>query len=329
MGFPKGFLWAGATPANQSEGGYDKGGRGLANVDIIPYGEKRLDVMRGKKGTLEFEDKYYYPAKEAINMYENYKEDIALFAEMGFKTYRMSIDWSRIFSNGDESKPNEKGLEFYECIFKECKKHNIESLVTLTHFDCPIYLIKRYGDWKNRKLIKFYENFCTAVFFRYKELVRYWITFNEINMIMHLPFMASGMVDFISLSYYNSRVASEDEKVKKEARGNLFESIKNPYLKSSDWGWQIDPLGLRIALNDLYDRYNKPLFIVENGLGAIDKVEDDGSINDDYRIEYLKKHIKTLKDTIAIDGVEVMGYTIWGCIDLISAIKSKLTFIFS
>jgi 6-phospho-beta-glucosidase len=194
MGFRKDFLWGGATAANQLEGAYDADGRGLANVDLSPVGEDRLAVIAGERKMLEFDDEHFYPAKGAIDFYHRYKEDIALFAEMGFKTYRMSIAWTRIFPNGDEETPNEKGLEFYENIFKECRKYGIEPLVTITHFDFPIHLIKEYGGWRNRKVIDFYKRLCTVIFTRYKGLVKYWLTFNEINILLHAPFMGAGIV---------------------------------------------------------------------------------------------------------------------------------------
>lgn len=428
MGFPKNFLWGGATAANQCEGGFDQGGRGLANVDVIPTGKDRRSVITGKREMLAFEEGYFYPAKEAIDMYHHFKEDIALFAEMGFKTYRLSIAWSRIFPKGDEETPNEEGLRFYEELFLECRKYQIEPLVTITHFDCPIHLIKEYGGWRNRKMIAFYENLCRAIFTRYKGLVKYWLTFNEINMILHAPFLGAGLtfaegeneeqikyqaahhelvasalatkiaheidpenkvgcmlaaasyypyscnpkdvweskksdrgnyffidvqsrgeypnyglkmlaekgitlertaedaallkahtVDFISFSYYASRVAASEDSGVEKTEGNLFPTIKNPYLEASEWGWQIDPLGLRITMNDLYDRYQKPLFIVENGLGAVDTPNEDGKINDVYRIDYLRAHIAAMKEAIDQDGVELLGYTSWGCIDLVSA----------
>ena len=193
MGFPKNFLWGGATAANQCEGGFNLDGRGLANVDLCPAGKDRNAVITGEMKMFEFDENHFYPAKNGIDFYHHYKEDIKLFAEMGFKVYRMSIAWSRIFPNGDEEAPNEKGLVFYENIFKECRKYNIEPLVTITHFDCPMHLIKKYGGWRNRKLIDFYKNLCRVIFTRYKELVKYWITFNEINMILHAPFMGAGI----------------------------------------------------------------------------------------------------------------------------------------
>ncbi len=426
MGFPKNFLWGGATAANQCEGAYNVDGRGLANVDVCPAGPDRYLVGTGKMKMFEPDDKHFYPAFEAIDMYHNYKEDIAMFGEMGFKTYRLSIAWSRIFPKGDELEPNEAGLAFYDSLFDECHKHGIEPLVTICHFDCPMYLITEYGGWRNRKLVDLYVRFATTLFKRYKGKVKYWLTFNEINMILHFPFMGAGLyfeegenveeikyisahhelvasalatkaaheidpenkvgcmlaagsiypytchpedkwraynkerenfffidvqargyypayalkhferenlkveiteqdkidlqntVDFVSFSYYTSRCTSADPKVEPTS-ANAFESAKNPYLQSSEWGWQIDPLGLRITLNELYDRYQKPLFIVENGLGAVDVPDEKGYVEDDYRIDYLREHVKAMNDAITIDGVDLMGYTSWGCIDLVSA----------
>lgn len=428
MKFSNDFLWGGATAANQCEGGYNEGGRGLSNVDVCPTGEARSLVITGQLKMFDFDENYYYPAKKGIDMYHHFKEDIQLFAEMGFKVYRMSIAWTRIFPLGDEEKPNEAGLQFYQDLFEECRKYNIEPLVTITHFDCPMHLIKKYGGWRNRKMIDFYIQLCQVIFKRYKGLVKYWLTFNEINMILHAPFMGAGIyfeesenkekikyqaahheliasakatklareidenyvvgcmfaagsvypyscnpkdvweatkldresyffvdvqargkypnyalkemerngtmpimengdeellakytVDFISLSYYNSRCVRTDSDGRDNAEGNLFASTKNPYLKYSQWGWPIDPLGLRITLNHVYDRYEKPLFIVENGLGAKDEVDKNGYVEDDYRIDYLREHIQAMKDAIQIDGVEILGYTTWAPIDLVSA----------
>ncbi|SUN62393.1 6-phospho-beta-glucosidase [Streptococcus dysgalactiae subsp. equisimilis] len=439
--FPDGFLWGGATAANQVEGAYDADGRGLANVDVVPIGEDRFPIISGQKKMFDFEDGYFYPAKGSIDFYHNYKEDIALFAEMGFKTYRMSIGWTRIFPKGDELEPNEAGLQFYENVFKELREYDIEPLVTITHFDFPMHLIEEYGGWRNRKVIEFYERLCKVIFNRYKGLVKYWLTFNEINMILHAPFMGAGLyfeegenqeqvkyqaahhelvasaiatkiahevdpenqvgcmlaagqyypntahprdywaamqedrenyffidvqargeypnyakkkferegmdiemteedlallkehtVDFVSFSYYSSRVASGDPEVNEKTAGNIFASLKNPYLEASEWGWQIDPLGLRITLNTIWDRYQKPMFIVENGLGAVDTPDENGYVEDDYRIDYLRSHIKTMNQSINEDGVELLGYTTWGPIDLVSAgtgeMKKRYGFIY-
>lgn len=430
---PEGFLWGGATAANQCEGGYLEGGRGLANVDLVPAGEDRFPVALGKKHMTVCDEEHVYPSHRAIDMYHRYKDDIKLFAEMGFKCYRFSIAWSRIFPNGDDAQANEEGLKFYESLIDECLSYGIEPLITICHFDVPMHLITEYGSWKNRKMVDFYLKYCEAIFRRFTGKVKYWLTFNEINMLLHLPFMGAGLlleegekekeikyqaahhelvasalatklahelmpdamigcmlaagntyantcapedvwksmekdrenyffidiqsrgvypayakkmfereqihirmepgdeqilkentVDFISFSYYSSRLTSADPQVDKETAGNVFATLKNPYLKASEWGWQIDPLGLRITMNAMYDRYQKPLFIVENGLGAVDTPEADGTIKDDYRIEYLREHIKAMKDAVNIDGVELLGYTPWGCIDLVSASTGEM-----
>ena len=193
MPFPANFLWGGATAANQCEGAYNLDGRGLANVDVIPNGPFRRFVTSGERPMLDFEDGYFYPAKEGIDMYHHFKEDIKLFAEMGFSVYRLSVAWTRIYPNGDETEPNRKGIEFYRELFEECRKYNIEPLVTITHFDCPIHLIKKYGGWRSRKMIEFYKRLVTTLFTEFKGLVHYWLTFNEINVLYHLPFMGAGI----------------------------------------------------------------------------------------------------------------------------------------
>lgn len=433
MTFPKDFLWGGATAANQSEGAYNLDGRGLANVDVIPHGEKRRAVMTGKLPMFDFEPDLYYPAQGAVDMYHHYEEDIKYFAEMGFKIFRLSIAWSRIFPKGDELEPNEAGLAYYQSVFETCKRYNIEPLVTITHFDVPMHLVTTYGSWRNRKMIEFYERLCRVLFTRFKDLVTHWLTFNEINMILHAPFLAAGLtfsegeneieikyqavhhqlvasalatkiahevnpknkvgcmlaaglyypftchpndvaeaqrmnrqnyafidvqsrgeypsyllksweregvnvvmdsddaailktytVDFISFSYYASRVATADPNAGERTQGNLLPTIRNPHLEVSEWGWQIDPLGFRSTMNELYDRYQKPLFVVENGLGAQDIPDVNGYVKDDYRIAYLAKHIDAMRDAIELDGVDVMGYTTWGCIDFVSASTGEM-----
>ncbi|MGM9974694.1 MAG: 6-phospho-beta-glucosidase [Clostridiaceae bacterium] len=430
---PDNFLWGGATAANQCEGAYLEGGKGMGTVDVIPWGPNRRAVMQGKLDYKELPEDSYYPSREAIDMYHHYKEDIALFAEMGFKCYRFSFAWSRIFPTGEESVPNEEGLKFYEDLINELLKYNIQPIVTICHFDVPLHLHEKYGSWKSRKLIDAYLKYCEVIFNRFKDKVKYWMTFNEINMLMHLPFMGAGItieegedelqvkyqaahnelvasamatklaksinpefkigcmlaagqfypytcnpddvwdaldkdrgnyffidvqsrgeypryaqkffqrnnividmgkedetllkentVDFIAFSYYTSRLTSSDPNVGEKTAGNVIKSLRNPHLKASDWGWQIDPVGLRITMNSLYDRYQKPLFIVENGLGAVDKIEEDGSIQDDYRIEYLEAHIKEMMKAVEEDGVELLGYTPWGCIDLVSASTGEM-----
>lgn len=429
----KDFLWGGATAANQSEGGWQKDGRGLGIVDVLPYGQNRMAVMEGKLDYHKLSKETLFPGREAVDAYGHYKEDIKLFADMGFKCYRFSFSWSRIFPTGEEKEPNEDGLKFYEKYIDELLKYGIEPVVTLCHFDIPLALVDKYGSWRSRKVIDCYVRYCETVFRRFQDKVKYWITFNEINMLMHLSFMGAGIcfkegenslqvkyqaahnelvasalavkigheinpqfqigcmlaagsvypyscdpedvwesrkkdrenyffidvqvrgtypsyavkflqqqgitlrtepedaqilkentVDFISLSYYNSRCVRADGKGEASG-GNVFASAKNPYLICSEWGWPIDPMGLRITLNDLYDRYQKPLFIVENGLGAKDVVEENGEINDDYRIEYLSAHIEAMRQAIDEDGVDVIGYTTWGCIDLVSATTGEMS----
>ena len=423
--FPEGFLWGGATAANQFEGGYRECRKGLSTSDVLTGGTNTIP----RRITPELEEGTYYPSHVAIDFYHRYKEDIALFAEMGFKTFRMSINWTRIFPNGDELEPNEEGLKFYDDVFNELKKYNIEPLVTISHYEFPYGLTKKYdGDgWANREVIDCYLRYCKAIFTRYKDLVKYWLTFNEINILarpfgaffggdnpqkrfqaLHHQFVASakaikmgheinpnfkigcmiayealypytcnpediflaqnteeisnylcgdvhvrgeyphfatryfkenninikmedgdleilkeGTVDFYTFSYYMSNCISAHPEELEQIGGNMSLGLKNPYLKASDWGWQVDPIGLRIVLNKLYSRYRIPLMVVENGFGAVDKIEEDGSINDDYRIEYLRDHIKEMKEAV-IDGVDLIGYTPWGCIDLVSASTGEM-----
>ena len=435
MKMPDNFLWGGATAANQCEGAYREGGRGLSSVDVIPFGPDRMPVARGQMKMLACDSEHSYPAHEAIDMYHHFKEDIALFAQMGFKCYRLSVSWTRIFPNGDDETPNEAGIRFYNDLFDECLRNRIEPLVTICHFDTPVALIKKYGGWKDRRMVDAYLRYCEVLFRQYGKKVKYWITFNEINMLLHMPFMGAGIVfeegenpeqvkyqaahhellasakavklaheimpdakvgcmlaagqfypytcapadvykamecdrdnyffidvqargtypvwavkrmekagvriqteagdedilkagvvDFVSLSYYCSRcISSDPEILKNKSRGNaVINAVINPYLKSSEWGWQIDPLGLRITLNTLYDRYGKPLFIVENGLGANDAVEEDGTIHDPYRIDYMREHIKAMMEAVNEDGIPLLGYTCWGCIDLVSASTGEM-----
>ena len=432
-GFRKDFLWGGASAANQIEGGYDKGGRGLASVDVIPHGENRFSIMRGELDYRELPLDSYYPSREAVDFYGHWKEDVALMAKMGFKAYRFSIAWSRIYPTGVEAEPNEEGLRFYEDLIDELLAHHIEPVVTLCHFDVPIHLVDSVGSWKSRDMIDHYVKLCRTLFERFKGKVRYWMTFNEINMLLHLPFLGAGIrfeegekkeqvlyqaahhelvasalvtklaheidpsnqigcmiaagqyyaqtchpndvldsmeknrnnfffidvqsrgyypayalkfmeregivldiyledeeilrentVDYIGFSYYSSRLTGTLEENGDKTSGNVFPTLKNPYLQRSEWGWQIDPVGLRITMNALYERYQKPLFIVENGLGASDVVEEDGSIQDDYRIDYLRRHIEQMKQAVEEDGIDLIGYTPWGWLDLVSASSGEM-----
>ncbi len=425
--FPKDFLWGGAVAAHQVEGGWNKDGKGVSVVDVLTKGAHEVPRVI----TDSVESDQFYPNHEAIDFYGHYKENIALFAEMGFKCFRTSIAWTRIFPNGDEATPNEAGLQFYDDLFDELLKYGIEPVITLSHFEMPNHLVKHYGSWANRQVIDFFVKFSQTVMERYQHKVKYWITFNEINnqrnwklpiwgycnsgmiytdypnpeqmmyQVLHHQFVASaqvvklghqinpdfkigsmihimplypatcrpedvllaqelmrekylfsdvqvrgyypsylikewqrkniqiemaagdeqilreGCADYLAISYYMTNIVSTQKEQGQTT--SLFENSRlNPYLPASDWGWQIDPDGLRVALSELYERYQKPIFIVENGLGAIDEVQADGSINDDYRINYLSEHIKAVATAINYDGVEVMGYTPWGCIDCVS-----------
>lgn len=436
MAFKEGFLWGGATAANQIEGGWRDMGKGISCADVCTGGTHTIP----RRITPVLEEETFYPSHEAIDFYHRYKEDIALFAELGFKVFRFSIAWTRIFPNGEEKEANEAGLQFYENVIDECLKYGIEPLITLSHYELPFALTEKYNGWASRKLIDLFLKYCHAVFTRYKGKVKLWLTFNEINgatgsfggylsqgilhkgtktlmqqvddpglryQALHHQFVASaravqlaheidpfnqvgcmqifaamypltchpddvvecqkrnhvnnwfcgdvqvrgaypgyiqryfkehgfaiqmedgdlqtlrdGCVDFYTLSYYMSGCASAD-KDKDPAEGNLIGGIANPYLKASEWGWQIDPQGLRFSLNEIYDRYQIPIMIVENGLGAYDRLEADGSIHDVYRIEYLRQHIEQMHEAV-LDGVDLIGYTPWGCIDLVSASTGEM-----
>ncbi|MED4074067.1 glycoside hydrolase family 1 protein [Priestia endophytica] len=438
--FPKDFLWGGATAANQIEGAFDVAGKGLSAADFIEYIPKHertkdnaMEITSEQiREALSGESFRRYPKREGNDFYHRYKEDIALLAEMGFKAFRLSIHWSRIFPNGYDDTPNEAGLQFYDNVFNELAKYNIEPVVTLSHYETPYGLTEKYNGWVGRETINHFVRYAETVFTRYKDKVKYWMSFNEINIMtispytgggilsdkeknpvqakyqaLHHQFVASSLatkklheivpdgkmgcmlasmihypntpnpvdvlkakqenqsnqfytdvqargeypkymkrffaendieivketgddeilkqytVDYISFSYYMSVLSSESPEGE-VTEGNLHNGLKNPYLEASEWGWQIDPIGLRVVLNELYDRYQLPLFIVENGLGAYDRVETDGSIHDDYRIDYLKKHIEQMKEAIG-DGVDLMGYLAWGPIDLVSMSTSEMS----
>ena len=429
-GLRKDFLWGGAVAANQLEGGWNKGGKGVSVIDVMTAGANGVPreitdgVIPGKN----------YPNHEAIDFYGHYKEDTKLFAEMGFKCFRTSIAWTRIFPNGDDEQPNEEGLRFYDDMFDELLKYGIEPVITLSHFEMPYHLAKEYGGWVNRKVIGFFVKFAEVVMKRYKDKVKYWMTFNEINnqsnvdadifgwtcsgvrfseyenkkevmyqaahhelvasamvvkmgheinpdmkigcMCSFVPFypyscnpedimtatecmherfhfmdthvrghypayslkeweregyqikmepedeaiLAEGKVDYIGFSYYMTNAVKADVKndTTQATDGSSSNSVPNPYVKASEWGWQIDPVGLRYALVTMYERYEIPLFVVENGFGDIDVLKEDGTCEDDARIAYLKAHIEEMKKAVEIDGVDLLGYTPWGCIDLVS-----------
>lgn len=443
--FPKNFLWGGAIAANQAEGAYNLDGRGLVQTDVTTGGS--VDTPRyttfidkdGKPGKVAtmghmghipdgakfaILDDYYYPNHDGVDFYHRYKEDIKLFAEMGYTVFRLSISWARIFPNGDDAEPNQAGLDFYRRVFEECRKYNIEPLVSIWHFDTPLSLEERYGGWTNRKLIDFYVRYAETIFKEYQGLVKYWLTFNEINgtvmfmdlfgdkatdkdfqdayqhlhhqfvasaravklaheidpdykvgnMICGITFypatcdpadvllnqhkweqnvyycgdvqakgkyptyakrlwqehnvelditdqdvkdLAEGKVDMYTFSYYMSNNVTTHTGTE-QVGGNFSHGAKNPYLTYSDWGWAHDPTGLQYYLEKMYDRYEIPLMVVENGLGAFDTVEEDGSIHDDYRIDYHRAHIQAMGAALE-NGVDLIAYTTWGCIDLVSA----------
>jgi 6-phospho-beta-glucosidase len=424
--FPSGFLWGGATAANQLEGAYDKGGKGLSIQDVMPQGIVGPRTQRPTPDNLKL---------VGIDFYNRYAEDIALFAEMGFTVFRLSIAWSRIFPNGDDEGPNEEGLAFYDAVFDQLARHGIQPLVTISHYETPLALAEEYNGWVSRELIGFYERYVRVLFDRYGSKVKYWLTFNEINSVLHEPFMSGAInspkeelspadlyqaihhelvasalatriahetmpdakvgcmvlalptyplspdpadvvavmeadhtnlffgdvpargtypgymlryfreqgidlditdedrellqhtVDFVSFSYYMSICETADPASRAKAGGNIFGGVPNPALKESDWGWQIDPVGLRIVANQFWDRWQKPLFVVENGVGAHDQlVEVDGvrTVLDDYRIDYMNDHLVQLGEAIA-DGVEVWGYASWGCIDLVSNSTAQMS----
>ena len=445
--FPEGFLWGGATAANQYEGGWKEGGKGVSCSDVQLFTDpKSMKDLLNTHGlcdisdemiekALSTDDEVYYPKRHGIDFYHHYKEDIALLAGMGFKVYRMSIAWSRIFPRGDELEPNEEGLKFYDAVFDECLKYGMQPLVTMSHYEPPLAFCMDYNGWYDRRSIEFFTRYVDVITKRYKDKVKLWLTFNEIDSIIRHPFMTGGLiesrfkpeefeeveyqamhhqfvasalavkithenipdakvgcmltkltyypytckpedvlqaqqdmrstycysdtqvfgeypaylltkfkneglnikmeehdleimkkypVDFVSFSYYSSSCVAKDDAGLKKTAANTNIAIKNPYIPSSDWGWQIDPIGLRVSLVDLYDRYRKPLFIVENGLGAKDELVD-GKVDDQYRIDYFDAHFREMYNAIYEDGVDLMGYTSWGCIDLVSESTKQMS----
>ncbi len=442
--FPEGFLWGGATAANQYEGGWKEGGKGISvsdcarhhlDIDVTDYKAHNSITTKDIEEALKSTDDSLYPKRHGAEGYSHYKEDIALFAEMGFKVYRLSIAWSRIFPNGDDKEPNEAGLKYYDDVFDECLKYGIQPLVTMSHYEPPINLVLNYDGWYSREVVDMFVRYVETICERYKDKVKYWLTFNEVDSMIRHPYTTGGLVedrfpnknfqevvfqamhhqfvasalatkichekipgskvgcmltkltyypytckpedvlqaqqdmrstycysdtqvfgeypayllskfknegihiqmeaddlkimkqypvDFVSFSYYSSSCVAKDDQGLKKTAANTMTAIKNPYIPSSDWGWQIDPIGLRVSLVDLYDRYRKPLFIVENGLGAKDELVN-GTVEDDYRIEYFDAHFREMLNAIEIDGVDLMGYTSWGCIDIVSESTKQMS----
>lgn len=414
---PKGFLWGGAVTSFQTEGAWNEGGKGLSIVDARPVKEGHSDW------------------KVAVDFYHRYKEDIALFKELGFNAYRTSISWSRIFPDG-EGEPNEEGLKFYDDLFDELLANGIQPIITLYHFDLPLALAKKYNGFASRKVVDLFEKYARTVFERYRDKVKYWFTFNEHNLYLmqpgllgvtldgkndealrfqavHHTFIAhakatkalheiipdgkmAGMiayntvypysckpedvlatvkvkeltidfyfdvfvngeypsyitseldrkginvfeegdvqllkentVDFLSISYYQSKT------VKAVEESDLILAVldgitQNPHLPATEWDWTIDPIGLRVALKDLYARYQMPILISENGYGAKEELNENNTVEDDYRIDYLRNHIKQMKLAME-EGVEVFGFLNWGSTDILSSqgeMKKRYGFIY-
>ena len=429
--FPEGFLWGGAIAANQAEGAYLEDGKGLDISNGLAHGIKgEHDVV--------IDPNKHYPTHVAIDFYHRFESDLDLMAQMNFKAFRTSINWSRIFPNGDDAEPNEAGLAYYDRLFDAMIERGMEPVVTLSHYETPWHLVEKYGSWRSRDLIDFFLRYCDTVFKRYNGKVKYWLTFNEINNMRRMPGAAGGIFfepgenqqqviyqachnmfvanslaiklcheicpdaqigcmlslsnvypntchpddvfetmelrrrslffgdvmirgrypkylntfwnsegvkiemepgdleliekytsDFLAFSYYRSTTHRFGDPFSGSTGGD--QGTPNPFLKTTPWGWQIDPKGLRYTLNELYDRYQIPLFIVENGLGQIDEVAPDGKIHDPYRIDYVREHVKAMSAALA-DGVELMGYTYWGPIDIVSAgtgeMKKRYGFIY-
>lgn len=435
--FPEGFLWGGAMCASQADGAYNEGGKGLDTQDLRYFNadwtsEERAMNSNRRMNHAKFEkaltdtDTEHYPFRWGIDFYHKYKDDIQLFEELGIKILRTSINWARIYPNGDDKEANEEGIQWYFDMFTECHKRGIKVFATILHYNIPVHLVTEYGGWKSRRTAEFYVRYATTLFERLGTLVDYWLPFNEFNagrfnpyngvclvedeeedydnaifQCLHNQFIANALtvkaaheiipgsmvggmiarfttypatckpddvmqmilddqysnwfyldvmargkypaymeryferagihiqmeegdaeilrnntIDFTAFSYYFSQVSTTDQGWAKTS-GNLIMANKNPYLESSEWGWQKDPVGLRVTLNQIYDRYGLPVFIAENGLGAKDVLEADGTIHDPYRIDYLKAHIEQMKEAIK-DGVDLIGYTMWGFIDVVS-----------
>lgn len=420
IAFPQGFLWGGAVAANQCEGAYLEDGKGLCTADVVEAGPHRFQDI-----SLDIDPGKYYPSHIAIDFYHHYKEDIKMMAEMGFNAFRTSISWARIFPTGEEDTPNEAGLKFYDNLFDSLLSHGIEPVVTMSHYESPLALTKKYNGWADRRLIGLFEKYSRTIFERYKTKVKYWMTFNEINNVLRIPYLAAGVDvtgienwlplafrsahnmfvanaravklcrqicpdarigcmlslsntypatchpedifetyelrrrsllfsdvmlrgvypgyarrlmeacgasldirpgeleeirqytnDYLAFSYYRTTIYSHGSSLEFNTGGGF--GSENPYLEKSAWGWPIDPTGFRYTCNELWDRYQVPLFIAENGLGMEDQVNADGSIHDTERMQYLRDHVKAMGEAAA-DGCEIFGYTWWGPIDIVSA----------
>ncbi|MBU7448341.1 MULTISPECIES: glycoside hydrolase family 1 protein [Lactiplantibacillus] len=442
MGLRKDFLWGGAIAANQVEGAWNVDGKGLSVADVASY-KPNIDVKDYRKQVgvtqadineaIESTDVEKYPKRRGIDFYHRYSEDLTLFHEMGFKTLRLSIAWTRIFPTGEEIEPNQAGLAYYKALFAKMHELNIEPIVTLSHYEMPLALATKYNGWADRRVIHLFERFCKACFNAFKTDVKYWLTFNEIDSVTRHPFTSAGIipdqtenllqteyqafhhqfvasalvtkacheiipgsqvgcmltkltdypnssdprdvlasfnkntmnyfpadvqvfgeypplvlkyfkeqhiniemtpadltilkenpVDFVTFSYYMSMVSSYDENNLTLTTGNTIVGGKNPHLPVTEWGWTVDPVGLRISLLQLYDRYRKPLMIVENGMGAKDVLTPEHQVHDDYRIKYFRAHFEEMIKAVDA-GVDLLGYTSWAPIDLVSASTSQMS----
>ena len=447
MSFPENFLWGGDISATQCEGAWDVDGRSPTETDFMTPGsagapryvtyidrdgnKAKMPVMitgdlpEGARYALF--DNEVYPNHYGNDFYHHYKEDIALFGKMGFKTLNLSVSWARILPYGRKNGVNEKGIQFYKNVFAECRKYGIKPLIILYKYDMPVYYIETFGGWKNRDMVDEFAYFAEVCFRNFREDADMWVTFNEINVELLVKQMGNptdeelrltytklnnqllasakavkighainpanrigcmnagtftyymttdpedvydnirtqqngfyysadifmrgtvpsysiqvqkklgteffnsedrntlqeGKADFLGFSYYSTGLTTTHRENAEKTSGNISLGYKNEYLKASDWGWQIDPVGLKSYLHTLYDRYQKPLMILENGLGAVDHLEDDGSIHDPYHVEYMREHIKEMKNAVE-EGVDLIGYTMWSCIDLCAASTGEL-----
>lgn len=442
--FPEDFLWGGAVAANQCEGAWLEDGKKPNVTDVmVGIGTDALHPgIKWNKETNKWEmalkPDVKYLSHEGIDFYHTYKDDLKLMAGMGFKAFRTSISWGRIYPNGIEETPNEAGLKFYDDMFDTMIELGMEPVITLSHYETPLYLLTEFGGWTNRKMIAIWEKYVRTVFQRYKGKVKYWMTFNEINNIFRMPFAAGGILDvnpedtnepikgltkkdiyqachytfvanaltvkacheidpeakigcmlslsscatypnscnpkdvigalkyrrenlffgdvmcrgeypgyvnriweeedcapvvdegdldllkkypveYMAFSYYRSAVYTSGKEMKGDTGGAV--GTDNPYLKGKSpapWSWPIDPEGIRYVCNELTDRYQLPLFIVENGLGLDENLDESGNIDDPDRIKYLEDHLKQIHEAI-LDGCNVIGYLYWGPIDIVSA----------
>ena len=439
QGFKKDFLWGGAVAANQCEGAWKEGGKGISVPDVdwhnpnLKRGGKRDEdsemTSQRLQELLKINEDWQFPKRQGIDFYHTYKQDLGYMKELGLKCFRTSINWARIYPNGDDEKPNEDGLKFYDDLINTIIEDGMEPIITLFHYELPLNLVRKYGGWRDRRVIDFFVRFCKTCFERYHSKVKYWILINQINLIyveafnslgilvdqvdnveqakyqcVHHQFVACSLAtkearkidsnmlmgvmisdhncyaetakpedvfytyqknqmsqffytdvrirgeypgyalrffndknfkiemtdddlkaikeytaDYMAISYYYTRLNSYEKN-----NNGLNDISRNPLLKASIWGWSVDPLGLRNSLNVYYDRYQLPLMIAENGLGALDELTEDNKVHDDYRIDYLREHIKAMKEAVK-DGVDLFAYCPWGPFDIVSCTTNEMS----